>query len=98
MFERLNGNPRVDSVEDIDARLDELTNAIHEAMAASAPKRQPAKQPLVSIHPTILANILEKNRLRRQYRLTGTLLARIESSPAKVDWNRAQGVEEFSMD
>jgi hypothetical protein len=52
----------VDSVEDIDAKLD----AIHEAMSASAPKSQPAKQPLVSIPPIILANIRETNRLMRQ--------------------------------
>ena len=57
----------MDSVEDIDARLDELTNAIHEAMSASAAKSQPAKQLLLSILPMILANILEKNRLRRQW-------------------------------
>ena len=44
----------MDSVEDIDARLDELTSAILEAMFASAPKSQPAKQPLVSILPTII--------------------------------------------
>ena len=59
----------MDSVEDIDARLDELTNAIHDAMSASAPKIQPAKQPLVSIPPTILANIRTKNRLRRQWQI-----------------------------
>jgi hypothetical protein len=47
----------MDSVEDIDVRLDELTIAIHEAMSASAPKSRPAKQPLVSIPPMILANI-----------------------------------------
>jgi hypothetical protein len=52
----------VDSVEDIDARLDELTSAIHESMSASA-----AKQPLVTIPPTILVNICEKNSLRRQW-------------------------------
>ena len=55
----------MDSVEDIDAKLEELTNAIHEAMSATAPKSKPAKQPLVSIPPTILAYIREKNRLRR---------------------------------
>ena len=59
----------MDSVEDIDARLDELTSAIHEAITASAPKRQPAKQPLPSIPPTILANIREKNRLRRDWQI-----------------------------
>ena len=69
----------MDSLEDIDARLDELTNAIHEAMSASAPKSNPAKQPLVSIPPTILANIREKNSLGDSGRLTGTLLPRIES-------------------
>ena len=43
------------SVEDIDARLDELTNAIHEAMSASGAKSQPAKQPLLCIPPMINA-------------------------------------------
>ena len=61
---RLNRNPRVDSVEDIDARLDELTNAIHEATSASAPKYQPAKEPMNSTQSAIIANIREKNRLR----------------------------------
>ena len=51
-------NPRVDSVEDIDARLDELTNFIHDAISASPPNSKHAKQPLVSIPPTILANRL----------------------------------------
>ena len=59
----------MDSVEVIDARLDELTSAIHEAMSASVPKSQPAKQPLVSVPPTILVNIHEKNRLRRQWQI-----------------------------
>jgi hypothetical protein len=59
----------VDSVEDIDAKLDELTNAIQEAMSASAPKSKPAKQPLVSIPPTIIENIREKNRVRRQWQI-----------------------------
>ena len=73
----------MDSVEDIDARLDELTNAIHEAMSASAPKSKPAKQPLVSIPPTILANIREKNRLRRQWQIDRDLLPRTESIACK---------------
>ena len=60
MSGRLNVSPREDSVEDIDARLDELSNAIQEAMSASAPKGQPAKQPLVSIPPMILANVVRR--------------------------------------
>ena len=67
MSDRFNGNPPVDSVKDIDARLAELTSAIQEVMSASAPKGQSAKQPLVSIPHTILVNIREKNRLRRQW-------------------------------
>ena len=69
----------MDSVEDIDV----LTYAIHEAMFASAPKSEPAKQLLVSIPRTILANIREKNRLGDSGRLTGTLLPRIESIACK---------------
>ena len=38
LSDRLNGNPRLESVEDTDARLDELSNAIKEAMSASTPK------------------------------------------------------------
>jgi len=59
----------VDSVEDIDARLDDLTSANHEAITASTQKRQPAKQPLPSIPPTIIANIREKNRLRKDWQI-----------------------------
>ena len=66
LSDRLNVNFLVDSVEDIDARHDELNNAIHEAMSASAPKSQSAKLPLFSTPPTIFANIRENNRLRRQ--------------------------------
>jgi hypothetical protein len=59
----------------------------------SAPKSQPVKQLLVSIPPTILVNIREKtvaNWQRPCYQEPNQLLA-------KVDWNRAQGVEERSM-
>ena len=73
----------MDSVEDIDARLDELTNTIHEALSASAPKSQPAKQPLVSLPPTILANTREKNGLRRHWQIDKTLLPRTESIVCK---------------
>ena len=59
----------MDSLAYIDARLDELTNVIREAMSASAPKGQSAKQTLVSFPPRILANIREKNRLRRQWQI-----------------------------
>ena len=59
----------MDSVEDIDVRLDDLINTIHEAITASAPKRQPAKQPLPSVPPTILANICMKNRLMRDWQI-----------------------------
>jgi hypothetical protein len=59
----------VDTVEDIDARLDELTCAIHEAMSVSASKSQPGKQLLFSVPPTILANIREKNRFKRQWQI-----------------------------
>ena len=69
MSDRLNVNPRVNSVEIIDAWLDELTNADHEAMSASATKSQHAKQPLVSVPPMILAKIREKNRFRRQWKI-----------------------------
>ena len=60
LSERLDVNPPVESVEDIDAGFDELTSDINEAITASASKRQPAKQPLPYISPTILANIRER--------------------------------------
>ena len=82
-------------VEDIDARLDELTSAIHETITASASKRQPAKQPLLSIPPTIIANIREKNRLRRDWQISR--YQELNQSTAKVDWLRDPGVEERSM-
>ena len=75
----------MDSVEDIDAWIDELSNAIHEAMSPLALKSQPAKQPLVTIPSTILTNIREKNRLRDSGRLNGTLLPTFESTACKVD-------------
>ena len=59
LSDRFNGNPRVDSVEDINAMLDELSNAIHETMYSSARKSQHSKQPFFTIPPTILANISE---------------------------------------
>ena len=59
----------MDSVEDIYTRLDELTSAIYEATTAPTPKRQPAKQPLPPIPATILANILEKNRLKSDWQI-----------------------------
>ena len=61
----MDGNLLVDSIEDIDAKLDELTSAIHEAITASAPKRQLAKQPLPSNLHTILSNIRDKYMMRR---------------------------------
>ena len=49
-------------MEDIDARLDELTSAIHEAMFVAAPNKQPVKQLQPYIPPRILTKIRE-NRL-----------------------------------
>ena len=69
LFDRLNGNPRVDCVEYIDSRIDDLTSVIHEAIAASAPKSQPPKQQQLSIPSTILANIREKDRFRRLWQI-----------------------------
>ena len=53
------------SAQDMDSRLDEVTIAIREGISASAP----ANQPLVSTPPMILANILEENRLKRQWQI-----------------------------
>ena len=65
MSDRFNGNPREDSVEDRDARLEELTSAIHEALSASASRSQKPSSLNSLFRPQILANIREKNRLSR---------------------------------
>ena len=62
----LNGNPRVVSLEHIDARKNELNSNIPEAMSASAQNRQPANQSKLSILVMTLAKIREMNRLKRQ--------------------------------
>ena len=80
LSDRLDENSRVDSVPDIEDRLEELTIAVHEAMSASEPKSQPTKQSLVSIPPTILENIRENNGLRKQW-----LIERNPATKNRVD-------------
>jgi hypothetical protein len=79
----------VDSVEDIDARLDVLTSAIHETMSASAPKSQTAKQPNISILPMILVNIQVENRLRRQWQIDREPHQQESNQSSAINWYQA---------
>jgi hypothetical protein len=50
--------------------VDELTSAIHEATAASAPKRRPRADPRPPLPSSIQDETRLKNRLRRQWQVT----------------------------
>jgi hypothetical protein len=67
---RLPGNPVVVDEEAIDKCLEELTSAIHEATAVSAPRRRPRADPRSPLPASILDEIRLKNRLRRQWQIT----------------------------
>jgi hypothetical protein len=54
--DRLPGNPSVNDEEAIDKCLEDLSNAIQEALAASAPRRRP-----VSIHGPLYPLIFRMN-------------------------------------
>jgi hypothetical protein len=67
---RLPGNPVVNDEEEIDKCVEELTSAILEATAASAPKLRPR----IDRRPLLPANIRDeirlKNRLMRRWQVT----------------------------
>jgi hypothetical protein len=66
---RLPENPVVvDDEEAIDKCLQELTSAIHEATAESAPRRRPRAEPRPPLPDSIQDELRLKNRLRRQWR------------------------------
>jgi hypothetical protein len=62
---RLPGNPVVVDEDAIDKCFEELTSAIHEATAASAPRRRPRADPRPPLPAGIQGEIRLKNRLRR---------------------------------
>jgi hypothetical protein len=67
---RLPGNPVVVDEEAIDKCLEEPTSAIHEATAASTPRRRPRADPRPPLPASIQDEIRLKNRLRRQWQIT----------------------------
>jgi hypothetical protein len=79
----LPGNPVVFDEEAIDKCLEELTSAIHEATAASAPRRQPPADPRSPLPASIDNEICLKNRLRTQWQIT-------RDPPLKAQINRLQ--------
>jgi hypothetical protein len=60
----------VNDEEAIDKCVEELTSAMQEATAASAPKRRPRADPRPPLPARIQDEILLKNRLRRQCQVT----------------------------
>jgi hypothetical protein len=64
---RLPGNPVVNDEEAIDKYVEDLTSAIQEVTAASAPKRRPRAEPRPPPPANIQDEIRLKNRLRRQW-------------------------------
>jgi hypothetical protein len=80
---RLPGNPVVVDEEAIDKCREELTSAIQEATAASAPRRRPRVDPRPPLPASIQDEIRLKNRLRRQWQIT-------RDPTLKVQINRLQ--------
>jgi hypothetical protein len=64
------GNPVVNDEEAIDKCVEELTSAIQEATAASAPKHRPRADPQPPLPASTQDEIRLKNRLRRQWQVT----------------------------
>jgi hypothetical protein len=60
----------VNGEEAIDKCAEELTSAIQEATAASAPRRRPRAVPRPPLTASIQDEIRLKNRLRRQWQVT----------------------------
>jgi hypothetical protein len=85
---RLPGNPVVVDEEAIDKCLEELTSAIHEATAISAPRRRQRADPRPPLHASIQDEIRLKNRLMRQWQITRdpALKAQINRLQRSVTW------------
>jgi hypothetical protein len=85
---RLPGNHVVVDEEAIDKCLEELTIAIHEATAASAPRRRPRADRRPPLPASIQDQIRLKNRLKRQWQITRdpALKAQINRLQRSVTW------------
>jgi hypothetical protein len=85
----LPGNPVVVDEEAIDKCLEELTSAIQEASAASAPRCRPRADPRPPLPASIQDEIRLKNRLRRQWQITRdpTLKAQINRLQRSVTYH-----------
>jgi hypothetical protein len=68
--DRLPGNTVVNDVEAIDKCVEELTSAIQEATATSAPKPRPPADPRHPLPASIQDEICLKNRLKMQWQVT----------------------------
>jgi hypothetical protein len=68
--DRLPENPTVNDEEAIDKYVEELSNAIQEALAASAPRRRPRADPQPSLPAGIQDEIHLKNPLKRRWQVT----------------------------
>jgi hypothetical protein len=75
--DRLPVNPVVNDEEAIDKCVEELTSAIQEPTAASAPKRRPRADPRPPLPASIQDKIRMKNRLRRQVTRDPALKAQV---------------------
>jgi hypothetical protein len=67
---RLPGNPFVIAEETTDNFAEELTSAVHEATATSAPRCRSLADPRPSLPASIVVETRLKNRLRRQWQIT----------------------------
>jgi hypothetical protein len=68
--DRFPGNPVVNDEEAIDKCVEELTRAIQEATAASAPRRRPSADTRPHLPASIQDEIRLKDQLRRQWQVT----------------------------
>jgi hypothetical protein len=94
---RLPVNPTVNDEEAIDKCVQELSNAIQEALAASAPRRRPLADPQPSLPAVIQDEIRLKTRLKRRWQVTRdpTLRARVNCLQRSVthrlnEWRNEQ--------
>jgi hypothetical protein len=95
--DRLPGNPTVNEEEAIDMWVEELSNAIQDALAASAPRRRPRAYPQPSLPAGIQDEIRLMNRLKRRWQVTRdpTLKARVDCLQRSVthrlnEWRNEQ--------
>jgi hypothetical protein len=93
----LPGNPTVNDEEAIDMCVEELSNAIHEAVSASAPRRRLRADPQPSLPADIQDEIRLKERLKGHWQVTRdpTLKARVNRLQRSVthrlnEWRNEQ--------